>query len=220
MNILRSYRWLKIIEFINSNIGKPGSFLNKKLLYKYFKTNKDLGAGSFGLVLELCYPKNKCNEWVALKIIWLNEKEAKKKNALNTKNWYLTKKDSPREIFYFWNSWREILVYQKTNQIVLSGICPNFPLSYGYYICPECNPREINHGYKRKISKTCLLSFIEVFNFDIRVWLQKKHSKKEWLSIYFQLVMAIFVLNKKLGLEFLKFSDYIIDNTEDLLLLK
>jgi len=180
--------------YLKNNISMRG-------LLEHYNKGKKIGKGVDGDV----YSVSRNNLSYVIKIVKSTDKEYKLlENTSNINNIPLDKISIP-----YINIWQEYEIHKFCNELVLSKICPNFPLIYGYSTFYGCNKdikntyyynlrqfKELNSFLKnREHSDKCICLFIQKFDGNITQWFKEKHSYDECLSMLFQVWVALTVLN-------------------------
>ena len=144
---------------------------------EYYKDRK-LGQGAQGTV-SLFVKKNGQNEFIVIKKSYLKKKESK----------FLNKVADPKALkieFFI-----EIEASTLINQLVVQDICPNFVLNYSWSskeregICWENYPYSVNL-YNEYLNG--VMTFGD--------WVTKSRTEYEWYNIYFQIITALYALQK------------------------
>jgi hypothetical protein len=89
--------------------------------------------------------------------------------------------------------WGEIATYLLCQTLILANICPNLPLMYRYYWCPNCD------FVKFKSQKPCLLVLNELADGDLKMYILQK--KRIWTfslidNCLFQIVVGLYAIEK------------------------
>lgn len=153
----------------------------KKMMKKNLDKNKlkkvqFLGQGYQGTVYKYCTIN--CTP-IAIKKIYLDEKESK----------YITDQLNKKALKY--GNYIELASAKLINQILLQNISPNFIFNYSNNyierngICSDIYPYSSYH-YNEFIGDS------ETYT----EWVQKQHSIALWYNAYFQIVSAIYTLQK------------------------
>lgn len=159
-------------------------------LYKYYKNilkthnknslfskEKILGEGVQGKVYQYCEKKeSKC---LAVKKMYLDKKESK-----YVKNMYDI--DALKHAPFI-----ELASNMLINELVLQRISPNFVLTYSYYFEKRSGVCQDTHPYKGYFYNE-FISDSETFT----EWITKPHSIEMWYNAFFQIISAIYVLQK------------------------
>jgi hypothetical protein len=100
------------------------------------------------------------------------------------KPWQLEKRNfkSP-----FVNVWKELYLMQESVKLLQSRVTQNLPLTYWYRICKDNNDKY-------------LMLYNELFDGNIKHWLQENHSSNEWKSFLFQIWHTIYLFNNVLDM--------------------
>lgn len=100
------------------------------------------------------------------------------------KPWQLQKKNfkSP-----FINIWKELYLLNESVQMVQSRVTQNLPLTYWYRICKNDND-------------TYLMLYNELFDGNLKQWLQENHSIAEWKSFLFQIWHTVYLFGSVMNM--------------------
>ena len=161
----------EIYDFFKKRINKTNPFEN-------LTKKKVLGKGGQGVVYKYCLIENACSE-IAVKKMYIDTKSSK----------YI--KDIYNEKAYTQNIYIELLSMQLTNQLILQKICPHYVLNYQFSykertgVCNDIYPYTMNL-YNEFIKNS------EIYT----EWVKKDHTIELWYNVYFQIVTAIYALQR------------------------
>lgn len=152
--------------------------LKKKDPFQILTKKNVLGKGGQGTVYRYCLSKNK-SYCTAVKKIYLDTNLSKYINDIYNKKAY-------KEGLYI-----ELSCMQLTNQLILQKICPNYILNYHFSykerdgICDDIYPYTM-YFYNEVIDNS------EVYT----DWVKKFHKIELWYNAYFQIIFAIYALQR------------------------
>jgi len=154
-----------------------------KMVITSFKKKSVLGEGEQGKVYKYCKEDNFC---VAVKKVYVEERSTKHINKIHSKQ---ALKDT---LFV------ELFVNKLVNKVLLEGLSPNFVFFYNNHfeersgICYEDYPYS-SYFYNEYINDS--ESFAS--------WVYKKRSLKMLYNAFFQIITAIYTVQKQFGLQHL-----------------
>jgi hypothetical protein len=130
-----------------------------------------LGSGCFGNV----YKSKKEGKEFAVKITCLDKKALDNPYSCNVAAWH--------EVHFLSNILKPIIEKK---------ICPNLPLIYNVYSCPECTITISNEKKKGP----CASTMIELADGNLRNFLSQKRKKEELYSCLFQIFAGLYTIQK------------------------
>ena len=153
-----------------------------KMVISSFKKKNVLGEGEQGTVYKYCENDNFC---VAVKKIYVEEESSKHINKIHSKQ-------ALKDTLFI-----ELFVNKLINKILLENVSPNFVFFYNNHfeerlgICYEDYPYS-SYFYNEYIDNESFAS-----------WVYKKRSLKMLYNAFFQIITAIYTVQKQFGLQHL-----------------
>lgn len=95
------------------------------------------------------------------------------------------------------SSWGEMAAYIVCTTLVMAKICPNLPVLYKYFWCPNC--KFVNKAIKGKTVRPCLLVVNELADYDLKTFIKNKlHVWNPALvdNCVFQIAAGLYSLKK------------------------
>ncbi len=90
------------------------------------------------------------------------------------------KKTNEKEIY------REVNILDRVKNIIDKDICPNFIYYYDFF------------KSKDKENNTIMNIIMEYANGDLEKWIEESHNEEDWLSLIFQFIIGVHVIQKYL----------------------
>ena len=163
---------------------------NRKILYKafsnknavkYLEKKKFIASGAQGNVYKYCLNGggSKVNKCVVVKKSYIDYKESK----------FINDTFVPKALKF--NVFIEYAVMKLLNQLVLQKICPNFILNYAYIIKERVGVCKDDYPYK-----ALLYNEIVEKGYTFNSWVRENHSIELFYNAYFQIVAAVYSMQK------------------------
>lgn len=166
----------------------------------FFKNSRNIGFAADVFIQSVEIDDNP----VALKVIKLSKAEADKVNFRKTSDINklgIKAIETPRSAGF--NIWREVLCME-TMSPHHSGL-PHYPYFYGFFMAKWADvmikdmylhDKDSDKKYKtylksREDTHICIILIMELFDYDLIGWTDRRHTFDEWISIYTQVFKAI-----------------------------
>jgi hypothetical protein len=162
----------------------------RKILYKAFSSKnaikhlekkKYIASGAQGNVYKYCLTSktDRTNKCVVVKKSYIDYQESK----------FIDDKFNIKALKF--NVFIEIAAMTLLNQLVLQNICPNFVLNYAYLTKERIGVCNDDYPYK---SLLCNELIEDGYTFNL--WVREEHSVEQYYNAYFQIVAAVYSMQK------------------------
>lgn len=185
--------------------GQPFTSVKFEDVVYYFKNARNIGFAADAFVQYVEFDGIP----MAMKIIKLSVEESDPKYFKNTSN--INKLDvscikRPRSAGY--NIWREVDTLTQCSPEISK--CPHFPYFYGFFIAKwggnmiedlymhahESDEKYRKYLQSREDNKVCIVLLMEMFDYTILSWTERRHTFDEWKSVYTQMLESMNYLCK------------------------